>query len=86
METDMAQLVVRNLDDAVKAGLRRRAQRHGHSMEEEARDILRAAVAVDEPPPKQLGTWLAGLFAGVGLTEEISEQRGQPPRPAGFEG
>ena len=40
----MAQLVVRNLDDEVKAKLRRRAEAHGHSMEEEVRAILRDAV------------------------------------------
>ena len=37
----MAQVIVRNLDDAVKRKLQRRAARHGHSMEAEIRDILR---------------------------------------------
>jgi hypothetical protein len=37
----MAQLLVRNLDPAVKEALQRRAQRHGRSMEEEVRLILR---------------------------------------------
>ena len=36
----MAQLVVRNLDEEVKAKLRRRAAAHGRSMEEEVRAIL----------------------------------------------
>ena len=36
----MAQLVVRNLEDGVKARLQRQASRHGHSMEEEVREIL----------------------------------------------
>ena len=40
----MAQVIVRNLDDAVKRKLQRRAARHGRSMEEEIRDILRDAV------------------------------------------
>jgi plasmid stability protein len=44
----MAQLVVRNLDEDVKIRLRKRAERHGRSMEEEVRDILRAAVAAPE--------------------------------------
>lgn len=81
----MAQLIVRNLDDTVKAGLRRRAMQHGHSMEEEVRDILCAAVAVDERQPLKLGTWIASVFAGVGLTEDIDELYGQLARPAGFE-
>jgi plasmid stability protein len=37
----MASLTIRNLDDGIKGQLRLRATRHGRSMEEEARTILR---------------------------------------------
>ena len=40
----MARLTIRDLDDAVKEKLRVRAARRGHSLEEEARLILRQAV------------------------------------------
>ncbi len=40
----MAQFVVRHLEDEVKKRLKRRAARHGRSIEEEARDILRNAL------------------------------------------
>lgn len=40
----MAQLVVRGLDEEIKARLRRRAAEHGRSMEAEVRDILAEAV------------------------------------------
>ncbi|MBM2810710.1 MAG: toxin-antitoxin system [Chloroflexi bacterium] len=80
----MAQLVVRNLDEAVKERLRKRAAHNGRSMEEEVRDILRVALANDEQQSTSLGSWFASRFAGVGLTEEIEEQRGQPAQPAGF--
>lgn len=40
----MASLTIRNFDDEVKSLLRQRAARHGCSMEQEARDILRNAV------------------------------------------
>ncbi len=43
----MGQLVVRNIENAVKTRLQRRAQRHGRSMEEEVRDILRSAVSAE---------------------------------------
>jgi plasmid stability protein len=74
----MAQLVVRNLDDEVKAKLRRRAEAHGHSMEEEVRAILRDAVKEEVRPRGGLGTEIAALFRGIGLRdgEEISELRG----------
>lgn len=42
----MAQLVVRRLEEDIKAGLKRRATRAGRSMEEEVRHILRDAVNV----------------------------------------
>jgi antitoxin FitA len=40
----VAQLVVRNIEAEVKKKLQRRATRHGRSMEEEVREILRNAV------------------------------------------
>lgn len=40
----MASITIRNLDDDVKTRLRARAAYRGHSMEEEARLILRDAV------------------------------------------
>jgi antitoxin FitA len=80
----MAQLLVRNLEDRLKARLQRRARTHGRSMEEEAREILRNALR-EEEPVKGLGTDIAALFSGRGLREEISEIRGHIARPATFE-
>lgn len=39
----MAQVLVRNLDDGVVTALKRRAERHGRSLEQELRDILSRA-------------------------------------------
>ena len=80
----MAQLLVRNLDDDVKARLRRRARRHGRSTEEEVRDILRNAVKDEDAPLAPLGSRLRARFADIGLDEDIPELRGQPARPAEF--
>jgi plasmid stability protein len=41
----LASITIRNLEDDLKRRLRMRAAEHGHSMEEEAREILRQAVA-----------------------------------------
>ena len=41
----MASITIRNLDETLKRKLRVRAARHGRSMEEEARQILRSALA-----------------------------------------
>ena len=71
----MAQIVFCNLDDPVKQGLKQQAQRHGHSMEEEVRNILRNAVRAAEQPPLKLGTRIAERFAGHGLDTELPELR-----------
>ena len=80
----MAQLVVRNLEDDVKAKLQKRARRHGRSTEEEVRDILRNAVRGEARAPQPLGKRLRALFKDIGLEEDIPELRGQKAKPADF--
>jgi plasmid stability protein len=80
----MAQLVVRNIEEALKERLRRRAKRHGRSMEEEARDILRQAVAV-EGPRGGLGSEIAARFAKLGLDRDIAELRNYELEPPSFD-
>jgi len=41
----MASITIREIDDRLKARLRVQAAHNGHSMEEEAREILRAALS-----------------------------------------
>lgn len=81
----MAQFVVRNLEEDVKVRLRLRASRHGRSMEEEVRDILRTAVRQDDQPALPLGARLRARFAGIGLERDIEELRGEEARPATLE-
>ncbi len=47
----MAQLIVRNLDDALVRSLKSRAAEHGRSAEEEHREILRQALQSPPRPP-----------------------------------
>lgn len=72
----MAQLVVRNLEEEVKARLRRRAARNRRSMEEEARDILRNALNQEHRPGCGLGSEIAAMFGKAGLEKDIPELRG----------
>jgi plasmid stability protein len=80
----MAQLIVRNLETEVKLRLQHRAARHGQSMEEEAREILRNALK-DDGVSSGLGTEIAALFETIGLETEISELRGHAVKPAEFD-
>jgi antitoxin FitA len=79
----MAQLVVRNIEEGVKAGLQRRARRNGRSMEEEVRDILRNAVT-ENVPTGGLGSEISRLFAKAGFDSDIPELRGHKVKPATF--
>ena len=81
----MAQLIVRNIENSVKDRLQKRAKRHGRSMEEEVRDILRSAVRAEETPSGGLGTDISSLFVGTGLSSDVTELRGHTITPAKFE-
>ncbi len=81
----MAQMVVRNLESRVKDKIQRRARRHGRSMEEEVRDILRCVVDEEQGSPGGLGTDIARLFGRVGLEDNPAELRGQKLKPAELE-
>ncbi len=80
----MAQFIVRNLEDDVKARLKRRAAQHKRSMEEEVRHILRNAVREQNQPVPKLGSRIAARFANAGLTTDLPELHGQFPRSAQF--
>lgn len=78
----MAQFIVRQLEEDVKARLKRRAARAGRSMEEEVRHILRNAVKQGNTAAPRLGSRIAARFTKAGLTADLPELRGQPARPA----
>ncbi|NDD46435.1 MAG: toxin-antitoxin system [Synechococcaceae bacterium WB9_4xB_025] len=84
----MAQLLVRQLDPAVKEALQRQAQRHGRSMEEEVRLILRRAVELEPtntPANAGLGSRISALFAEAPFETPIPEWRGEAAQAAAFE-
>ena len=80
----MAQFIVRHLEDDVKARLKRRAERHGRSMEEEVRHILRNVTKEENKRLPMLGSRIAARFRKAGLTEDLPELHGQPVRSADF--
>jgi antitoxin FitA len=83
----MAQLLVRNVDDRLKAKLQRRAKRNGRSMEAEVREILSDALQEKEAPKRGLGSEMVALFSGQGvyLDEPIQEIRGMRMEIPDFE-
>ncbi len=81
----MAQFTVRNLEEDVKVRLKRRAARHGASLEEEVRQILRNAVKDEDRPMNGLGSRISARFARTGLTADLPELRGESARPMDFD-
>ena len=65
----MASITIRRLDDGVKAKLRVRAASHGRSMEEEAREILKAGVKANRPPKLNLADSIRRYVAPLGGVE-----------------
>jgi plasmid stability protein len=80
----MSSITVRNLDPALKERLRVRAAEHGHSMEAEARCILRDAL--DGPASERKGNLYERIRArfeplgGVDLELPARQPAREPPR------
>jgi antitoxin FitA len=78
----MATLTIRDLDDALKQSLRIRAASRNRSMEEEARQILRAALVAAPAPASDLATRIRSRFANLGdvqLSLPVREMVRVPP-------
>lgn len=80
----MAQIIVRELEDAISQGLEQRAVRHGRSMVEEIREILRSAVREERAYRSRLGSRIAARFAGKGLDTDLTELKGIEAGSASF--
>jgi len=65
----VASITIRRLDDAVKAQLRVRAANHGRSMEEEAREILKAGLRKKSAARLGLGQSIRRIFEPLGGME-----------------
>ncbi|HEY4581297.1 MAG TPA: plasmid stabilization protein [Lysobacter sp.] len=82
----MFTMTIRDIDEAMNARLRVQAALHGRSIEDEARDILRAALAVGAGPtadtPAMLVADIRALvepFGGIELELPAREPMREPP-------
>jgi plasmid stability protein len=74
----MASVLIRNVDATLHARLKARAAAHRRSLEEEARELLRAAVARQEAPPRESLAVLAQRLFGPDHGTDLD----LPPRGA----
>jgi plasmid stability protein len=78
----MASITIRRLDDKVKAKLQVRAASHGRSMEEEAREILRAGLRANRTPRQNLAESIRRYIeplGGVDLKLQPRQAMRHPP-------
>lgn len=82
-EADLASITIRKLDERTKARLRVRAAHNGRSMEEEARTLLRAALAEDVAAGGDLAEAIRFRFrplGGIALRLSARQAVREPPR------
>ncbi|HUZ12043.1 MAG TPA: hypothetical protein VMU93_04225 [Caulobacteraceae bacterium] len=80
----MAAMTIRNLEPALEARLRVKAAEHGRSMEEEARQILRAALAPKRGAPASLFEEIRRLVDPIGGVDLGIPPREPMPEPPAF--
>jgi plasmid stability protein len=81
----MPSITIRNLEETLKSRLRVRAAQHGRSMEEEARHILRAALAEKARGPVNLFEAIRRHVAPLGGVDLDIPRRGPMREPPRFE-
>ena len=72
------------MEESVKARLKRRARRHGRSMEEEVREILRQATQSEDAKPGGLGSEIVAMFSGQRLGFTLPPRKSRPLRRLTF--
>lgn len=65
----MASIVIRDLEESTKRKLKIRAATHGRSMEQEAREILKNALAQTSRKSTSLAESIRAIFAPLGGVE-----------------
>lgn len=78
----MGQIIVRNLDDGLKAQIAMQAKRHGHSMEEEVRQILARSITKHS---KNTGELLNAYFKDIQLDTPLKTLPRQEIRTPDFD-
>jgi plasmid stability protein len=81
----MASITIRNLDEPLKARLRIQAAVHGRSMEDEARNILRASLNREPTLRSNLAVAIRARFAPLGGVDLPSAPREPMRAPPAFD-
>ncbi|MBD2211414.1 plasmid stability protein [Nostoc linckia FACHB-104] len=75
----MNKITISNLDDDMKSRLQKRDEQHGHSLEEDAREILLLALTENQKIPVNIVTKIEQRFAKL-VDFELPEITREPIR------
>ena len=81
----MASMTIRDIDEKLKSRLRIQAARHGRSMEEEARDILRSALSREATRSRGLFEAIRARIESLGGVELEIAPREPMREPVNFD-
>ncbi len=81
----MGSILIRRVDERLKRKLRLRAAKHGRSMEDEARDILKSALGKEAQPPRNLYDAIRARIEPLGGVDLPSFPDGPMPDPPKFD-
>ncbi|WP_228041496.1 FitA-like ribbon-helix-helix domain-containing protein [Planktothrix mougeotii] len=85
IELTMINITIQNFDDDLKNRLQKRAESYGRSLEEEAREILRAVLTENTPEPLNLAVAIERRFAHFSDFELPTIHREPLREPPNFE-
>jgi hypothetical protein len=57
----VSDLLIRNIKPKLKRKLAERAKRHGHSLSDEAQDLIQRGLSTTPTPERDFGEWLYSL-------------------------
>lgn len=83
-EADVVAMTIQDIDEQLEMRLRRQAARHGRSMEDEARHILRAALSTEPLAGRNLADSIRGRIEPLGGIELELPKRDAIRDPSGF--
>ena len=81
----MASMTIRDIDEKLKSRLRIQAARHGRSMEDEARDILRSALSREPTKSRGLVEAIRARVESLGGVELEIAPREPMREPVNFD-
>jgi hypothetical protein len=85
----MADILIRKVDESTKRLLRRRAERHGKTLEADLRETLERLAREEAETPddtEPFGSWLVSISRpGIDLDDVLDLLRSAPARPAPIE-